>query len=199
MGKPKQHERYRYLNSIAAYNEQNQFSCTLSAIRRSYDKPAFPTLSDPPAESYTVLALDPGYTTGYAIANVVNTDSDSSLFRVMECGQYKTPEISALRELFDYILREYPLIDYVVYEDYRIYANRSAQHIGQKLHVAQLIGAILLLADIHEVPTQSYMASVVKDFTTNRRLADWHLYLPGKPHAMDALRHLVYFLAFGSK
>lgn len=89
--------------------------------------------------------------------------------------------------------------DVVAYEDYRVYAWEAEKHKWAALHTPKLIGALVTLCVLKEIPCYGRMAYAAKNFVTDEKLKAWGLYTKGKKHTRDATRHAVYQLVFGSK
>lgn len=145
-------------------------------------------LKRPPAPE-RLLSLDPGETTGFAHfagplfvhANQISTSSQQ-----LALGELTT------------LLEEYkPTL--VVIEDYRVYANRTAQHAGSSLSTPRLIGMIETLLLQRDIPFHKQPAGVAKQFVTDDKLKAWGLYSRGLKHARDAIRHGLYFILFPPK
>ena len=137
----------------------------------------------------SVLAFDPGHTTGWAMFE------NGTLH---ECGEIDTSDmITAVKEI-DLIIGSYsPTV--VVMEDYRVYRWRAKHHIGSELLTVQVIGAIQTIA-IQEGITDIFQqpAHIAKGFCTNAKLQEWEFYQEhGDKHANDAIRHGCYYLLFG--
>jgi len=137
----------------------------------------------------TLLALDPGETTGWAIY------LDHKLFR---SGQIKTKTVeTGVSELLE-LLRCYKP-DFLVYEHYRVYQHKAKDHAHSDLHTSQFIGAIKTICLLRDIPYHTQMASQAKGFCTDEKLKFWGLYKKGEKHARDAIRHGAYFLVFNWK
>jgi hypothetical protein len=137
----------------------------------------------------SLLALDPGETTGWAVfTNAVLSDH----------GQHNTsnPDLS-LKEMTKLFDDHKP--DEVIMEDYRVYAQRREQHVGSSLHTPRLIGLIETLCGQRGIPYHKQLASLAKGFVTDKKLRDWGLYDSAKRHSRDAIRHGCYFILFPPK
>ena len=150
-----------------------------------------------PEAKGTLVALDPGGTTGYAIFNHLT---------LQEAGQLDTGSQEEALKLFEPLLgvgdrdrNRNRNIDAVVMEDHRVYQNRIEQHAGSSLSTPRLIGMIETLCLQHSIPWHKQPASMPKQFVTDEKLKAWGLYLPGKRHARDAIRHACYFILFPPK
>lgn len=150
-----------------------------------------------------VIGLDPGETTGVCLfdnkrfLNKHPTISPSSV-RTPSISQFQKNTsiiewgVDAYNELIADELRD----TVVVIESYRIYSWRTKQHTWAPLLTPRLIGCAETLCRLKGVPLVQQSAQVGKGFVTDDRLKAWGLYIPGKPHAMDATRHVCQFLLF---
>lgn len=144
-----------------------------------------------------ILVLDPGETTGWAVFRKGCLDS---------CGQFSTPHPADLavniRAVYDFWLDlrsrypNSPLLNLILYEEYRVRGNKFKTHVGSEVVTIQHIGAIKVVADELEVPTEKQTAGMAKGFATDPKLRHWGLYQSNQRHANDAIRHGVYYLLF---
>jgi hypothetical protein len=133
-----------------------------------------------------ILAFDPGETTGVACLK----GGDVELYE-----QFKTKPIGEGAELLHGLIRNLSP-DFLICEDYRIYAWKADDHKWNPLHTPALIGAVQYICYMEHLPYHMEMAQVPKAFTTDDKLRGLGLYLPGKPHARDAMRHAVWWILF---
>lgn len=133
----------------------------------------------------TLLALDPGETTGWALFR------DGTL---TGAGQFRVSSVTVFDRLFD---RFQP--DQLVVEQYRIYPWRSKQHQWSDVPTLRYIGAIQHAAALRGIPIHFQMAQLVKVFCTNTKLKQWGLHKDGLKHADDAIRHGCYYLLFAKR
>lgn len=136
----------------------------------------------------TVLAFDPGHTTGWALFKCA-TLADS--------GEIDTTSIPAvLMNAGSLIVEHKPWI--VVMEDYRVYKWRAKHHVGSELLTVQVIGAIhMLCIQNHVTDIIKQPAQIAKGFCTDKKLKEWGFYVAGERHARDAIRHGCYYTLFG--
>jgi hypothetical protein len=133
-----------------------------------------------------ILGIDPGETTGIAL--LLNG-------AILEQDQIKTDDLgNSVYKLNDLITTIKP--DVIIYEDYRVYEWKSDDHKWSSVHTPKLIGVIICLCEINNLAYGTRMASSVKSFVTDDKLKDWGLYIKGKRHARDAIRHAVYQSVF---
>jgi hypothetical protein len=149
------------------------------------------TSGRPPVDSLAsispILAIDPGGTSGIALFDKTH---------LSHTEQLNTSHIAWGIQRFHALIHEvHPRT--IVIEDYRIYSWRTKQHQWSSLHTPRLIGVIECLCYQYQVPLIKQSAQQGKGFVTDDRLKEWNLYLPGQPHARDAVRHGCQYLLFG--
>ncbi len=142
-------------------------------------------LSQFPPMPGRLLALDPGETTGFAIFE------DGIL---EQYGQIETfTVVDSVKVLQDRIIEA----THVVVENYQVYAWKLKEHKFSTLHTPRLIGCIETLCILAGVgPPTKQTAQNAKKFTTDEKLKHWGMYVKGKPHARDAIRHGVFYTVF---
>lgn len=129
----------------------------------------------------TLLALDPGETTGLA---VYTADG------VVKSGQIRTSP-KTLDMVFDQVKPTH-----VVCEEFLLYSWKAMEQAMTKIRTLRYIGMIEYITSKNGIPLYMQTAQVGKSFCTNEKLIGWGFYKPGQPHAMDAVRHLCQFLLF---
>ncbi len=123
-----------------------------------------------------IMAFDPGHTTGIVIYT----------------GTLEKPtvtQVEGLKPLWKTLNVFQPAM--IVYESF-LYQRRDKVD----LRPVEAIGVIKLYAAINRTPIMSQTPSQGKAFWTDDRLKKLDLWETGQPHAMDALRHLLYYQAF---
>lgn len=139
----------------------------------------------------TLLALDPGETTGVAAFGCVKDEAT-----LVHGGQIKTWPITEcvanLTKLLDDIKP-----DCVVFESYQVYEWKSDSHSWSQIPTVQVIGSIQTLLIQRNIPYYTQTAQVAKGWCTDAKLEEWGYWLKGLRHARDAIRHGCYFLLFG--
>ena len=134
---------------------------------------------------FGTLAIDPGETTGWAYFNQCG--------ELQRAGQIISKEqFTSLTQLFEML---HPTD--IVVEDYRIYPQYLKAHTWSALFTPKLIGAIEYICWERKIKLHFQMAGTVKSFCSDVKLKEWGLWLKGKPHSRDALRHICYWLLFG--
>ena len=141
--------------------------------------------------SHTVLAIDPGKTSGYCLGTQVDTklylapgEAEISLIQMYEAFQ----NIGLGAEDWQ---------THIVYEDFQY---RNYARMGLDLTPVKIIGIIELFQERWEpfVTFTAQSAASGKSFYTDATLKDMKVYWGhGKGHARDAMRHLLQWANFG--
>lgn len=142
------------------------------------------------APQSTILAFDPGETTGVALLHRTQTTIH------VRSWQIQTSDLISAHEIVKPIIAEKDN-DIVVCEDYKVYGWKTQQHSWSSLHTPKLIGTISSLCADSNIPLRMQMAQQVKYFCTDEKLRYWGVYNSGNRHANDAVRHAVYYFLFG--
>jgi hypothetical protein len=133
-----------------------------------------------------VISFDPGITTGYTFSTIRGG------FLSINADQEKW----TVEGIWDYLVKVRP--DFIIYEGFN-YRNRARA--GLELFPVQLIGVINLYGCKHKIVRSvnlfEQQPGTGFDYFTDIKLKADKLYKPGKPHAMDALRHLLHWWTFG--
>lgn len=132
----------------------------------------------------TILALDPGVTTGWCIANV----KDDKTVRI-GIGQTRFTEA----DLFAWLV-DYGKLDGLIYETFE-YRNRART--GLDLTPVRMIGVIELYVQLEQINVWKQSAATGKGFYNNGKLHDLGVYEKGLQHGRDASRHMLHFMTFG--
>lgn len=138
----------------------------------------FPTELRSPAPR--ILAIDPGLTTGVAIL-----DGELGITTLQ-----LQPE-----ELYEFITNmgdRLNVFDAIVCEAYMISPDTLRK--SRQLWSLELIGFMRYVAWRSNITFKLQQASSAKKFVTNELLKTYGLFIPGRDHANDALRHLVIYL-----
>lgn len=137
----------------------------------------------------TILALDPGKTTGYCLG----VHTGDMLYLAPEEDQLSVRELLELLQAFCGI---YGHNKYVVYEDFQY---RNYARMGLDLTPVKMIGIIELCQDLYpDVRFDKQSASTGKTFFSNDELKRLGVYWGhGKGHGRDASRHLLQWMTFG--
>lgn len=135
-----------------------------------------------------VLSLDPGATTGYALAA-----SNGQRIRISVDEKQFT-----LDEMYHLLERHRQHADaHVIYEDF---AYRNVSRMGLDLTPVKMIGIIELFKERYEpfVTFTKQTAAQGKYFYSDTTLRELGVYKKGKKHGRDATRHLLYWINFGA-
>lgn len=129
-----------------------------------------------------IVSLDPGRTTGHAVGTI-----DDGLMTV-RCGQDRFDHIQLYQQL---ILLDPTMI---IAEEFE-FRNRARK--GLDLYPRELLGVLELYCQQYKKPLFRQKAMEGKAYYTDEKLKRDSLYIKGKPHAMDAVRHLLQWYTFG--
>jgi hypothetical protein len=136
----------------------------------------------PPA---TLLALDPGGTTGWSHFN----NGELAAF-----GQIAHPNND--EAIYDLILHVKP--DQLVMEEYVLYPWKMKQQEWSDFPEPRLIGAIQFMCKRRKIPCMMQGANLAKGFCTDDKLKSWGYFPASAKHARDSIRHGCYFLLFNN-
>jgi hypothetical protein len=127
-----------------------------------------------------LVALDPGVTVGWA------TFQTGERYKSGQWLHYKTwsmLDTGAFQRG----------IDVVIYESFQYRPHMPKVN----LTPVEVIGVVKEWCRQNKVQCVGQTPAQGKAFWTDERLQKMHLYKPGKPHANDATRHLLYYMYFG--
>lgn len=126
-----------------------------------------------------IVTFDPGRTTGVAIYNGDAPPYEEKLL------VYEAPADHALffQDLENLNPHE------IVYERFQ-YQRRP----NVDLYPVEVIGVIKLYADQYGTVLKEQTPAQAKNLWTDSKLKHLGLWEPSRPHAMDALRHLLYYM-----
>lgn len=140
----------------------------------------------------TLLALDPGETTGWASFSSADTKCEMT-----NQGQINTwPQSNMVEQLTKLLDEVKPT--HVVYEIYAIYEWKAEDHSWSQVPTLHVIGCVETLCIQRGITFSSQTAQIAKNFCTDDKLHTWDYYIKGQRHARDAIRHGCYFLMFNS-
>jgi hypothetical protein len=132
-----------------------------------------------------IIALDPGGTTGWATAT---EDGGTTSYN---CGQIG-PNVHH-SQLYTFLeLQHSSKSDCVVYESFEF--RQGAQRANLNLMSREYIGVIRLFEQERRVATFHQTAAQAKGLVSDTKIKKLDLWYPGWQHAMDAFRHLLYFI-----
>ena len=127
-----------------------------------------------------ILSLDPGGTTGVALFEVTEEDAELIWVKQIEGGLQGFLN-------FHWEVLEDMKIDRIIAESFTL---REGIY-GADLSPVYIIGALEALYPTTEIV---YQEPKLKPLVDNERLKKMGLYLPSKPHGMDAVRHGIIYL-----
>jgi hypothetical protein len=127
-----------------------------------------------------ILSLDPGGTTGVALFEVTEEDAELIWVKQIEGGLQGFLN-------FHWDVLEDMKIDRIIAESFTL---REGIY-GADLSPVYIIGALEALYPTTEIV---YQEPKLKPLVDNERLKKMGLYLPSKPHGMDAVRHGIIYL-----
>jgi hypothetical protein len=152
--------------------------------------------------TFTAIALDPGGTTGWAYYRATK----------MECPEI-LPEAKVVYEWYeeewnvgqlgpdDHADELLLLLETNHTQEYHIICERFIPRpgkIGAKLDEApRYITIAEMFAKDRGVPLHMQMPAQAKNFVPNTTVKKLNLWYPGQKHAMDAMRHLLFWLVNG--
>jgi hypothetical protein len=150
----------------------------------------------------TILALDPGGTTGWSsfqadeYPNIV--DVDESLLPITDGEIYENELWKKGHLQGDHAVELDMLLGLHRTEKYIVVCESFVPRpgkIGAQLDVAQqYIGQVKLFCEKEGVPLKMQMPGQVKPFVKDETIKKLRMWSPGWKHAMDATRHLLFYM-----
>jgi hypothetical protein len=143
--------------------------------------------------NFRIIALDPGGTTGWATYSAVKIPGlDMLRYESWHCGHLgPSKHHAALNQLLG--------MQHV--QDYTIVCERFTDRVTEHavdLAAREYIGIVEAFCQEREVPLVMQMSSTAKVFTKDTNLKKLGLWSPGWKHAMDARRHLLWYIINGT-
>lgn len=140
----------------------------------------------------TILAIDPGVTTGYCLG--LKRDGEDVLYVAPDEQRFGMDEFYQFVSTF---LSESPDQACIVYEDFQY---RNYARMGLDLTPAKLIGIIEVFIDRYTplLLGTKQSPSTGKSFFKDDELKRLGVYVAGKQHGRDATRHLMQWANFGA-
>ena len=135
----------------------------------------------------SVLAFDPGHTTGYAC------------FELGSGIEHHKIEAATLKDwhgVHDLIVRLKPTV--IVYEIFKLYNYKAAHKAWDSFLEVEVIGVIRFIAEQYNIPVIGQTPSDGKYFFNEKRLRDLGLW-DKTTHVRDATGHALYCLSFNQK
>lgn len=151
----------------------------------------------------TLLALDPGETTGWSIWEC---NTPSTFVKMIACGQLDTWDkenssivncVHNFPELISTAKKYGPLE--VVMEAYRVYEWKADSHSWSDVPTLRIIGSMETRLIDDSIPYTFQTAQVAKKFVTDELLKRFGFYERGQRHSRDSMRHALYYLLFGKE
>lgn len=131
------------------------------------------------------MSVDPGITTGFCYAKLEKKGD------ILEYWPFQFQD--SVVDFWERLHRVKP--DYIIIEDFEF---RKGARGGLELFPVKLIGLVELYCYTDNRPKLFIQkASTGKAYYTDQTLKQLNLYVRGKPHAMDASRHLLQWFTFG--
>jgi hypothetical protein len=142
----------------------------------------------------TIVALDPGGTTGFA---VYREERDNDAANLRYGGSWRAGHIGPEEhhvELWNFLakLQQHDENLTVVCESFEFRQGKQRANIN--LMSKEYIGVAKLFGTVWGIPVVFQTAAQGKGFASDEKLKVMGLYTPGKKHAMDAMRHLVTYM-----
>lgn len=140
-----------------------------------------------------ILALDPGVTTGFAVATGVishHKPPGASFSIIGDTAITTWQRKDDVNGIWDTLNYWGP--SSVVYEKF---TPPAATRHRVELFPVQVIGVARLFCQMVGIPEYSHTASQAKRFWTDTKIKRLGLWVPSQGHGMDALRHLLYHMA----
>lgn len=137
-----------------------------------------------------ILWIDPGVTSGFCYAEYFHeTQHDAQL------EFFPTQMVDDVDDLWRRLEHFQPR-----YLGYESFEYRQAARRGLNLKPVELIGVIKLYEQLatHQVALVHQTAATGKQYYTDVLLKKNGYYVPGRPHGMDATRHLLQWMTFGA-
>lgn len=139
--------------------------------------------------AHTILALDPGKTTGICLATLTD--------KLYVAPHQDMLTLGATYNLLRWFCDARSNNTHIIYEDFE-YRNNA--RMGLNLVPVKVIGIIELFKEWHEpfVTFTKQSAATGKAFYNDDRLKELGVYAVGKQHGRDATRHLLQWANFGA-
>jgi hypothetical protein len=128
-----------------------------------------------------IISFDPGMTTGYAIGR----KTEMRVFELVGAGQFGW--LDRFQTCQDLLTNHIPTL--VVAEDFQLFEHAKNSQVGSRFPSARLIGTLDFLC------WQLGIAFVLQPPSVRKMVEDIkHDVDKGQPHALDAYRHLRYWM-----
>lgn len=150
---------------------------------------------------FLYLAFDPGGTTGWASLHFKLDDEGIPVGKPSwACEQIGPGEHHIeLEMMLEAVLEEdrepIPFDYHIITESFE-YRNKSRA--GLVLDSVEYIGVMKLWCKKSGIPLHKQTAAMGKGFVKDENIKKLGLWYPGHKHAMDAMRHLIYFIVMNT-
>lgn len=142
---------------------------------------------------FRIIALDPGGTTGWAAYTAERMEAEKGKYEYyaekFTCGQIDAQEHHL--QLYNMLGLMQTQVYHVVTESFE-YRNRARP--GLELISREYIGVTKLFCADRQVTFHKQTAAMGKGFVKDENIKKLGLWSPGFKHAMDAYRHLLYYM-----
>lgn len=141
-----------------------------------------------------LLCLDPGHTTGWSFFEDGTCRMSGQITTVVDRqgNNEGTIHWEPLARLIEQLEP-----DWIICEDYRVYAHKLDRHTNSQVLTLRIIGAIDFMARHRlQIPITYQSAAAAKGFVTDAKLKGWGMWPGANKHAADSIRHGCYFLLF---
>ena len=143
-----------------------------------------------------ILALDPGFTIGYALLDY-NGGAPVIIHAAQIPLKMNTKRTAFLWEYVSLSITKFQDMepDVIIMEDYRLYFKQALAQVGSRLLTSELIGAICQEAAMSEIPVVRLMAGVKNNWPIARLNSRYPAYkIAPAPHSRDALLLGLYYI-----
>lgn len=131
------------------------------------------------SEANTLLAVDPGHTTGWCLF-----DKDPNT----EYVSIQRYDAIAYNNLEWWNLLHTLNPKHVVYERFALYGHKAESQINSEFYTCEIIGITKLFAQLYHVPCDVQTAQIGKSIWKDDKLKQFGYYVKNK-HSRDAVRH----------
>lgn len=141
--------------------------------------------------NYSILAFDPGETTGIVFANWDLSTTPITYFDVLKATHVP---FDLSTNIYDIIMTVKPQI--LIYERFALYKHKAMQQVNSEFPTVEIIGYIKL-AYVHLTRTEHVCKLVKQPASVMERVEispQHELQLRGKRHATSAYKHIRYYI-----
>lgn len=145
-----------------------------------------------------LLCVDPGETIGICIFDRSPTGDVELVYVDQIKGWPIENAIKNFQRLVDEFFVGAPH-RHCICEAYNIYDWKLDQHSFSAVPTIQIIGCLQTVLYWKPIELSFQSAMIGKGFSTDQKLKFWDLYIEGKVHSRDAIRHGCHYLLFGNR